>query len=118
MNLGSHSRRETSKQIIRQYLALLLHHARYKEQGLWMDHEVSESRQGKENFLSSRTTKPALGPTYRPMQTVPGYFPGMKRQRLEDDHTPPSSVAVKNKWSYTPTPPIRLHILSTPLYAQ
>jgi len=27
----------------------------------------------------------------------------------EADHSPPSSVEVKNTWSYTSTPPIRLH---------
>jgi hypothetical protein len=39
-----------------------------------------------------------------------GYFPwGIKRQGREADHSPPSSAEVNNAWSYTSTPPIRLH---------
>jgi hypothetical protein len=33
----------------------------------------------------------------------------LKRQGREADHSPPSSAEVKNAWSYTSTPPIRLH---------
>jgi len=35
-------------------------------------------------------------------------FPGDKAGR-EDDHSPPSSAEVKNSWSHTSTPPLRLH---------
>jgi hypothetical protein len=38
-----------------------------------------------------------------------GSFPGVKRPGREADHSPPSSAEVKNTWSYTSTPPIRLH---------
>jgi hypothetical protein len=38
-----------------------------------------------------------------------GSFPGVKRQGREADHSPPSSADIKNAWSYTSTPPIRLH---------
>jgi hypothetical protein len=38
-----------------------------------------------------------------------GSFLGIKRRGVEADHSPPSSVEVKNAWSYTSTPPIRLH---------
>jgi hypothetical protein len=34
---------------------------------------------------------------------------GVKRPGREADHSPPSSAEVKNAWSYTSTPPIRLH---------
>jgi len=34
---------------------------------------------------------------------------GVKRPGREADHSPPSSVEVKNAWSYIFTPPIRLH---------
>jgi hypothetical protein len=34
---------------------------------------------------------------------------GVKRPGHEADHSPPSSAEVKNAWSYTSTPPIRLH---------
>jgi hypothetical protein len=33
----------------------------------------------------------------------------VKRPGHEAHHSPPSSVEVKNEWSYTSTPPIRLH---------
>jgi hypothetical protein len=38
-----------------------------------------------------------------------GSFPGVKRPGREADHSPPSIAEVKNAWSYTFTPPIRLH---------
>jgi hypothetical protein len=45
-----------------------------------------------------------------PIQCVPGdFFLGVKRPGRETDHSPPSSAEVKNAWSYTSTPPIRLH---------
>jgi hypothetical protein len=34
---------------------------------------------------------------------------GVKRPRRAADHSPPSSAEVKNAWSYTPNPPLRLH---------
>jgi hypothetical protein len=34
---------------------------------------------------------------------------GVKRPGRETDHSSPSSAEVKNAWSYTSTPPIRLH---------
>jgi len=33
----------------------------------------------------------------------------LKRPGSKADHSPPSSVKVKNVWSYTSTHPIRLH---------
>jgi hypothetical protein len=38
-----------------------------------------------------------------------GSFPGVKRLGREADHSSPSNAEVKNEWSYTSTPPIRLH---------
>jgi hypothetical protein len=53
-------------------------------------------------FTAYRT---ALGPTQPPIQWVPGaLFLGLKRPVREADHSPPSSVEVKNAWSYTFTP--------------
>jgi hypothetical protein len=41
---------------------------------------------------------------------IPGALSlGIKRPGREADHSPPTSVEVKNEWSYNPTPPIRLH---------
>jgi hypothetical protein len=52
----------------------------------------------------------ALGPTQPPIQWVPGALSlGIKRAGCEADHSSPSSAEVKNAWSYTSTPPIRLH---------
>jgi hypothetical protein len=49
--------------------------------------------------------RPALGPTQPPVQWVPGVvYRGVKRSGREADHSPPSSVEVKNAWSYTTTP--------------
>jgi hypothetical protein len=36
-------------------------------------------------------------------------YQGIKRPGLVVDHPPPSSAEVKNAWSYSSTPPIRLH---------
>lgn len=38
-----------------------------------------------------------------------GSVPEIQRLRPEADHLPPSSANVKNEWSHTSTPPIRLH---------
>jgi hypothetical protein len=52
----------------------------------------------------------ALGPTQAHMQLVPGVLTlGVKRPGREADHSPPSSADVKNSWSYTSTPQMRLH---------
>jgi len=36
-------------------------------------------------------------------------FPGLKQLEREADNSPPFSAEVKNVWSYTSTPPIRLY---------
>jgi len=56
-------------------------------------------------FLFTTVSRPALGPTHPPIQWVlKGSFPGVRQPDLEADHSPPSSAAVKNAWSYTSTP--------------
>ena len=51
-------------------------------------------------FLSSgKPSRPALGHTQLPIQWVVGYLPGH-----EVNHSPPSSVKVKNEWSCTSIP--------------
>jgi hypothetical protein len=47
-------------------------------------------------------------PASYPMGTE-GCFSGGKAAGREADHSPPSNAEVKNAWSYTSTPPIRLH---------
>jgi hypothetical protein len=49
-------------------------------------------------------------PTQTPIQWVAQALSlGVKRPEGEADHSPPSSAVVKNAWSYTSNPPIRLH---------
>jgi hypothetical protein len=56
-------------------------------------------------FLFTTASRPALGPTQPPIQWIPGALSlGVKLTRREADHSPPSSVEVKNAWSYTSTP--------------
>jgi hypothetical protein len=45
-----------------------------------------------------------------PIQWVPGHLsPELKRPGREADHSPTTTVQVKKTWTYTSTPPIRLH---------
>jgi hypothetical protein len=60
-------------------------------------------------FFFTTASRTALGPTQPSIQWVPGALSlGIKRPGREADHSPPSSAEV-NEWSYTSTPPIRLH---------
>jgi len=61
------------------------------------------------NALFKNISSPS-GPTQPPIQQVPGAISlGVKRRGSEANHSPPSSSEVSNAWSYTSTPPIRLH---------
>ena len=55
--------------------------------------------------------RPALlwGPSSLLFNGYQGSLPGAKRLGREVSHLPPSNVEVKNEWSYTCSPPIRLH---------
>jgi hypothetical protein len=45
-------------------------------------------------------------PTQPPIQWLPWDFSGgVKRQRREADHSPPTSAEVKKTWIFTSTPP-------------
>jgi hypothetical protein len=48
-------------------------------------------------------------PVFFPMGAGGSFPGGVKRPGREADHSPPSSAEVKNAWSYTSTPPIRIH---------
>jgi hypothetical protein len=61
-------------------------------------------------FLFVAASITALGPTQHPIQWVPGVPSlGVKRPGRAADHSPPSSIEVKNAWSYTSNPSICLH---------
>jgi hypothetical protein len=64
-----------------------------------------DSRQGLEFFSSRRRVQIGSGahPASYPMDTE------VKRPGREADNSSASSAEVKNAWSYTSTPPIRLH---------
>jgi len=55
-------------------------------------------------------SRPVLGTTHPPIQLVPWAVSlGVNRPGREADHSLPSSTEVKNAWSHTSTPTIRLH---------
>jgi hypothetical protein len=66
---------------------------------------------GAGNFsLHHRVQNGSGSPSQPPIHWVPGSLSlGVKRPGREVDLSPPSSAEVKNAWSYTSTPPIRLH---------
>jgi hypothetical protein len=71
-----------------------------------------DSRRGLGIFLLTTVSRMALGPNQPPIQGVPGALSlGVKRPVREADHSPPSSAEVKNAWSYTSTPSVRLHVV-------
>jgi hypothetical protein len=57
-------------------------------------------------FSFANASRAVLGPIQPPIQWVPGALsPRVKQVGREGDHSLPSSVEVKNAWSYTSTPP-------------
>jgi hypothetical protein len=65
-----------------------------------------DSRQGKDIFLFSITSRPALGLTQPPIQWVPGALSPWSKllEREADHHSPPSSAEVKNGGAIRPLP--------------
>jgi hypothetical protein len=62
-----------------------------------------DSGQGQAIFLFSRTSRLAVGLIQPLTQWVLEAL--SPRTGYEDDHSPPSSAKVKNKWSYASSPP-------------
>jgi hypothetical protein len=78
--------------------------------GYGLDGSWFEFRQRLVIFLFPTASRPVLELTQPPIQWVPGALSlGLKSPGRESDQSPPSSAEVKNAWSYTFTPPIRLH---------
>jgi hypothetical protein len=67
---------------------------------------------GAGNFSLNHRVQNGSGahPASYPMGIVDSFL-GVKRPGREADHSGPSSAEVKNAWSYTSTPPIRLHVV-------
>jgi hypothetical protein len=62
----------------------------------WLDDRVPECQQGLGIFLFTTASRPVLGPTQLPIQSVPaGLSLGVKRPGHEADHSPPFSADVK-----------------------
>jgi hypothetical protein len=57
------------------------------------------------SFIHCVQTASGAHPVSYPM----AYSLGVNLPGREADHSPPSSAEVKNAWSYTSTPPLRLH---------
>jgi hypothetical protein len=56
-------------------------------------------------ILSTTASRSTLGLTLSPVQWVPGPLShGVMRQRRETDHSPPSSVEIKNGGAIPPFP--------------
>ena len=61
-------------------------------------------RQWQEIYLFYKTSRQAVGPSQPPIQFLLGSLSlGEKLPGHEGDHSPPSSVEVKNEWSYVAT---------------
>lgn len=60
-------------------------------------------------FFLLRNVQKDCEPNQAATQWIPGSFPGVKMPGPEPDHSPSSSGELKNEWSDTSTPCIRLH---------
>jgi hypothetical protein len=69
---------------------------------------------GEKRFLSSPKRPDRLwGPPSLIFSRYRGSFPGVKQPGSLFNHSLPFSVEVKSEWSYTTTPPIRLHAVDS-----
>jgi len=68
---------------------------------------IKQNKHVLDNFpFTTFLSTPNLGPTKPPIKWIPEALSlGIKRPVREADHSPPSTVEVKNAWSYTSTPP-------------
>ena len=73
---------------------------------------------GVRDFCLIESVQPRLRSTQPVSQCVPGAFSSpVKLLKREADHSPQSSTHVKNEWSYTSTPLICLHGVSSQKYS-
>jgi len=76
----------------------------------WATGVQFRKRQEGTSFFFAIVSKPALGPTQTLIQWVAGALSSeVKRPEREVEHSPPSTAHLQKTWSYTSTPPGRLH---------
>jgi len=56
-------------------------------------------------------SRPALGPIQRPIQLVPGLFPGVKRPGRGVNHLSHLAARLKKEWIYDSIPSLGLYVL-------
>jgi hypothetical protein len=78
-----------------------------KTLGYGLDGPESESRQWKDFFFFSKTSRQPPGPTGP--QWVTGYITGRNAAEGKFNHSTQSSTEITREWSYAFTPPIRQH---------
>jgi hypothetical protein len=71
-----------------------------------MDGWGSIPDRGRNFFLFATTSRTPLGPTQPHIQWIPGaFYPEIKRQGREANHSPPSSAEINKVWCYIPPLP-------------
>ena len=68
----------------------------------------SNSSRKIEIFILSKAPRPAMGPFSFVLNEYRAYFSAAKRVGRVEYHSPPSTVQIKNEWSYSSAPNIRL----------
>jgi len=90
--------------LVQVFLASLMSLSKSNRSGVWI-------QQGQELYLCSKTSILALGPIQPPIQWHQVSFLGVQWP-VHDVYNSlplPCSAEVKNKWTYTSTPPLYLH---------
>jgi hypothetical protein len=102
--------------VLQFYVCLVLYRSRDSSVGIALSYGLNDRGSmvrflaGAGNFsLHPRVQNSSGAHTASYPRNTRGSFPGIKRWGREADHSPPSSAEVKYAWSYTSTPPIRLH---------
>ena len=61
------------------------------------------------NFCNLHSILSSVGSFHPCIEWVPGFCQRVKQPKCETNHSPASSLDVKNQWRHTCTPPICLH---------
>jgi len=80
---------------------------------LLVGQSMIQAFEGQETFFSSRSTRPALGPTQSPIN----WIVGVKWPELEVNQSSPPSAEVKNESCYNSTCPVCLHYMDKDNFA-